>query len=1757
MIEQGLHRLQQGRGAQGRHPQQHRLLELRVLAAVLEQVADDRRGRQGADRRHRRQARLGVQFGRDRRQRAHALVLEHLARAQLEPGLARAPDQLDRTDAVAAEGEEAVVDADRGQAQHLGEQAAQQPFALADRRRAGIDLDARRRQRLAVELAVRGQRQGRHRDERRRQHVLGQPLREFAPQLRRVDLRRRHVSDQLAMAGPVLARDHRIGAVAERGQRGLDFARFDAEAADLELVVGAAEVFEQAVAAPARQVAGAVHALAGRERIGEEAFGAERGPAEVAAGQAGTADVQLAGHAGRHRLQARVEHVQPGVAQRAADAGAFAGLDLIDRDIARIDRAFGRAVAVVAAYRVLAQGAPLRFADRLAAEHDRAGVAAARVEQALGAQLLEMRRGQVDRIDAPLGDVVDQRLAFAAGVVVDQVQFLAGAQPQQAFQRGVEGEGRGQGEAHALAAVVAQHLREQAFAMFLEQVGHAGVGHDHALGFAGRAGGMDHIGRMQRMPGRAALAVAGAVLAGAGEFAGVVVEQQARRGIQREHRRAGAVADRQARRGLGEQFAQPSAGVAGVDRQVGRAGLERAEHRRDRIDRARQRQRDPVLGADAARDQRMGDAVGAPVEFAIAQGLVAADDRAGLRGGRDLTFEPLRQRGPGGVDPGAARVREHPLAFVGVEQADLTDPRLRIGGDRAQHPLQAAADALRGAGVEQVVGVLDHPVQARRRAALVAQLGEVEAQVELGDVEVEIGVARAQSRQGQFGLGVVLQRQHHLEQRRVRHRARRLERVDQALERQVLVLVGGEVGLAHPAEQFGEARIARGVVAQHQGVEEHPDQIVERGVAAAGDRRAQGDVVAAAEPVQGRRQRGLQDHEQGRAVTLRQRAQLRVQGRVQAQRQMAAAVARAGRARPVGRQRDQFGQPGQRVLPVVQLARQRAVGVGGVAEGPALPQGVVGVLHRQRGPGRRAPAQARGVGVGEIARQRRQRGAVAGDVMQQQQQGVAVGREREQVRAQRDLALQVEGVARGLRQLGTQVVVAGPAAAQFDRGPVEHLLARLGAGREHRAQAFVAGQQVVQRGLQRVGVEFAVQVQGQRDVVGRAGALELMQEPQPLLGERQRQLRRPRLRRERRAAAGAGRQHPRQRFHAGVVEQAADRQFDPEGRADPADQPGREQGMAAEREEAVLDADLGGSALALSLVGTRLADAEHLGEQRAQDRLGGVARRARARRSQELRRRQRAPVELAGVGGQRQRGQGDERGRDHVLGQAPRQLGAQRVGIDRFGDHVGDQQLSLRLVLAHDHRIGRIAALGQRGFDLAQLDAEAAQLDLLVGAAEVVELAVLAPARQVAGAVHALAAAERVGEEAFGAQRRPAEIAAGQAGAADVQLAGDPGGDRTQHRVEHVQPGVGDRRAERRRLAVERLRAEVAAHRRADGDLGRAVGVEHMPSGRPGLGQVRRAGFAADDQGRGPGRARRVEAAERARRDQGVADALAFEHPRQRVAEQQARRRQHQPRAGGEAHQHFHGRRVEAHRGELQHPAVGVQAEALDLAVSEAGNAGVGDHHALGPAGRAGGVDHIGRVLRRQRAHPFAVVGVVARRVRDLVGEFALAVEQQQLGGVGGRQARGGGGGRQHAARARVGEGVAEPVERMVRVQRQIGRAGLEHAEQGDHGQRRARDRQADPVLRADPARDQRMRHAVGAAVEFGVAEHDLAGDQRDRLGRPRHAALEPLRHGLRRQLDFVAAPVVQHAPALAVVEQVEMLQRALRMRGHRVEQAR
>src|SRR6185369_7268459 len=145
--------------------------------------------------------------------------------------------------------------------------------------------------------------------------------------------------------------------------------------------------------------------------------------------------------------------------------------------------------------------------------------------------------------------------------------------------------------------------------------------------------------------------------------------------------------------------------------------------------------------------------------------------------------------------------------------------------------------------------------------------------------------ARAQSGKLQPKLRVVMQYQHHLEQRMTRQRARRVEHLNQTLERKLLVAVSRKVARTHPANKLSEARRSRRVRAQNKRVHEEPDKIVQRTVGAPRNRAPDRNVLA-------------------RTQTRQQRAQPSMQRPRQPQTNAPPAMARYRRTRTVERKID-------------------------------------------------------------------------------------------------------------------------------------------------------------------------------------------------------------------------------------------------------------------------------------------------------------------------------------------------------------------------------------------------------------------------------------------------------------------------------------------------------------------------------------------------------------------------------------------------------------------------------------------------------------------------------------------------------------------------------------------------------------------------------------------------------------------------------------------------------------------------------------
>ena len=518
-----------------------------------------------------------------------------------------------------------------------------------------------------------------------------------------------------------------------------------------------------------------------------------------------------------------------------------------------------------------------------------------------------------------------------------------------------------------------------------------------------------------------------------------------------------------------------------------------------------------------------------------------------------------------------------------------------------------------------------------------------------------------------------------------------------------------------------------------------------------------------------------------------------------------------------------------------------------------------------------------------------------------------------------------------------------------------------------------------------------------------------------------------------------GHQIPGHPLYGGVIEEGHHVDDLAQGLLQPVDQDGAQDGVAAGLEEGVVDSDLLGG------------EAEAVGPQ-----LGQMALQAGAGSDEGLRLRraglrggQRLAVHLA-VGGQRQGGEQDEGRRDHILGQQPLEEGAQLGdgGLGAlFGHHIGDQPQvvcrcrsdgSVGSVRSRQHdRLADSRPREQHRLDLPQLDAEAAHFDLVVDAAEELDLAAGPPAGQIARAVQAPPGqgGERVRDEAVGGQLRPLPIAAAQLHAGHRQLAGHTDRGRLGARTEDVDARVGhrpaDRRARRRRRLAQDLMGDVV------GALGRAVGVDQ---GDPRIGreplpaQLRRQRLAGGDD---PAHRRQGGPPVGPHLQQGVEQRghrlEDGDRPRLDLAQQGQRIAHHligydvDAAADEQGGEELPDGDVEGLDRRLGHAVPAGELEVRDLRPQVVDHAAVLDHHPLGHPGRAGGEEDVGELGGLRRLD--LLTGLLPEEPGD---PEHPAPGRAEIGG-GGEQ----GIGDQHQVAAALLQRLQQPGRGVVRIQRQ------------------------------------------------------------------------------------------------------------------------
>ena len=366
----------------------------------------------------------------------------------------------------------------------------------------------------------------------------------------------------------------------------------------------------------------------------------------------------------------------------------------------------------------------------------------------------------------------------------------------------------------------------------------------------------------------------------------------------------------------------------------------------------------------------------------------------------------------------------------------------------------------------------------------------------------------------------------------------------------------------------------------------------------------------------------------------------------------------------------------------------------------------------------------------------------------------------------------------------------------------------------------------------------------------------------------------------------------------------------------------------------------------------------------------------------------------------------------------------------------------------------------------------------MVAPAEEVDRPVVPVADEVAGLVDARSrlGVEGVRNEALRRQLRAIQIAAGEAVAADVELAGQPDGNGLHPVVEDVKGRVRDRPADRQRLA--RLHA---ADRRPDRRLGRAVHVPELEvavdellreHGRKGLAaaerlQARDAGPAGVDE-HPPRRRRRLH--------DGRAGALDQLGQPAWVGCRRLRG-DHDARPGRERQVQLEPGDVEGERRHRDEDVACIHSRLVGHGRQEVDEGPVRDLDTLRLAGGARRVDHVcerlrGRCARRRRRTRVgdpSCVAVEADRARAGEVEFR---KQALL--------------RDDGLHRSVLEHETPPVGREGWVDRDVGAAGTHDPEEADEHVERPFDADRHEHVGADAELLQEMGQPVREGVELG-----------------------------------------------------------------------
>src|SRR6266511_3167752 len=599
------------------------------------------------------------------------------------------------------------------------------------------------------------------------------------------------------------------------------------------------------------------------------------------------------------------------------------------------------------------------------------------------------------------------------------------------------------------------------------------------------------------------------------------------------------------------------------------------------------------------------------------------------------------------------------------------------------------------------------------------------------------------------------------------------------------------------------------------------------------------------------------------------------------------------------------------------------------------------------------------------------------------------------------------------------------------------------------------------------------------------------------------------------------------------LKQAADRQLNIKARADPADQTRRKQRVTAQRKKVILNPNP--------------RDPQYLRKQRAQNLLLRRARQTTANPPPILRRRQRCAVQLP-VRRQRKTIQLDNRRRNHVIRQPQTNMRTQRRRIDRpprRRNHVADKLRPARAIPARNNRSLRYAPLPkQRSLDLPRLNPEPANLNLLVRAPHKLQHPIKPPARQVPAAVHPTPTATKpIRNKALRTQPPTTQIPSPNPRTRDVKLPNNPNRKRLQTTIQNINPVVGQRTANRDVRAP--LLTFNSNSNGIDRRFGRAIEIRnvlHIEISANVFLKCCCEDFSSQNQVLQKGVLRstandRVHVGRHAtHKSHVVADQLVPELGRRfpyRITDDDRR-------STPDKWQHrLLNRGVKStrngKRGSETDPHLKILRERQNLI----GKTCMLDRHAFGYSGGAGGIDDVGEVVRLK---PRGRRACGLRRNRLRLG--IKLDDPRAVAGQPSAQRRGG----DQQWRAGVVQHERQTRGWVAGVERQIGAARLENAEQPHQQRRRALNAKPNHRLRTNPLRAQMLRQLIGPRLKLPVAQPLVRKYNRNRIRPRRRLRRKQLRQRRWQNRTSRRVPILQQPPTLRRRQKLKPTNRHIRI---------